>query len=101
MEDESKRPKQEVKLEINLDEETAQGIYSNLALINHGENEFIIDFIFVQPQQPKAKVRTRVITSPRHFKRLVNAMQENLERYEKRFGIIDTGSMFTENTSYQ
>lgn len=73
----------EVKLEIHLDEETAQGVYVNLAVVNHTDAEFVIDFIFAQPQAPKAKVRSRIITSPAHVKRLIAALQENLQRFEK------------------
>jgi hypothetical protein len=79
----------EVKLEIQLDEETAQGVYANLAVVNHNDTEFILDFIFVQPQAPRAKVRSRVITSPRHVKRLLLALQENLARFERTFGTIE------------
>ena len=78
----------EVRLEIQLDEETAQGVYVNLAAVNHNDTEFIFDFIFVQPQAPRAKVRSRVITSPRHAKRLLLALQENVARYEAAFGPI-------------
>jgi hypothetical protein len=85
---EEKKP-QEVKLEIQLDEETAQGSYVNLAVVNHSETEFAIDFIFVQPQAPRAKVRSRIITSPQQAKRLVMALQENLDRYEQAFGPIN------------
>ncbi len=80
----------EVKLEVQIDDDTAQGVYSNLALVNHTETEFIIDFIFVQPQAPKAKVRSRIITSPRHLKRLIGALQENLRRYEEQHGPVVT-----------
>lgn len=79
----------EVKLEIQLDEEAAQGVYANLAVINHTDTEFTLDFIFVQPQAPRAKVRSRIITSPRHAKRLLLALQENLARYEKSYGPIE------------
>jgi hypothetical protein len=79
----------EVKLEIQLDEETAQGAYVNLAVVNHNDSEFTLDFIFVQPQAPRAKVRSRLITSPRHAKRMLLALQENLARYEKAFGPIE------------
>ena len=84
---EEKRP-QEVKLEIQLDEEIAQGAYVNLAVVNHNEAEFVVDLIFVQPQAPRAKVRSRVILSPQHAKRLVAALQENINRYEQTFGEI-------------
>ena len=79
----------EVKLEIQLDEEIAQGVYINLAAVNHSDTEFVIDFIFMQPQAPRAKVRSRVITSPRHAKRILLALQENVARYEKIFGPIE------------
>jgi len=82
-----KKP-QEVKLEIQLDEETAQGAYVNLAVVNHNEAEFVVDLIFVQPQTPRAKVRSRVILSPQHAKRFVAALQENINRYEQNFGEI-------------
>lgn len=78
----------EVQLQVELDEPTAQGVYCNLAMVNFTPNEFIIDFIFVQPQQPKAKVRARVVNTPQHMKRLVMAMQDSLSRYEKTFGPI-------------
>lgn len=78
-----------VNLQIQLDDDMAQGAYVNLALVNHTETEFVMDFIFVQPQQPKAKVRARILSSPKHTKRLLKALQDNVERYESRFGAID------------
>jgi hypothetical protein len=86
---EDKKP-QEVKLEIQLDEEIAQGAYVNLAVVNHNESEFVIDLIFIQPQTPRAKVRSRVILSPQHAKRFVAALQDNIGRYEQSFGEITT-----------
>jgi len=80
--------RQELRIEIQLDEETAQGCYANLAVVNHTDAEFTLDFIFVQPQAPRAKVRSRVITSPRHVKRLIQVLQENMARYEARFGPV-------------
>jgi hypothetical protein len=85
----SESTSKEVKLEIQLDEETAQGVYVNLTVVNHNDSEFVLDFIFVQPQAPRAKVRSRVITSPRHAKRMLLALQENVARYEKLFGPIE------------
>ena len=82
------KKQKEVKLEIQLDEEIAQGAYINLAVVNHNESEFVVDLIFVQPQAPRAKVRSRVILSPQHAKRFVAAMQENISRYEQNFGEI-------------
>jgi hypothetical protein len=79
----------EVQLQIQLDDDVANGRYVNMALVNHTETEFTFDFIYVQPQQPKAKVLSRIITSPRHMKRLLTAMQENVAKYEARFGTIE------------
>lgn len=90
----------EVKLEIQLDEEAAQGLYANLAVINHTDTEFTLDFIFVQPQAPRAKVRSRIITSPRHAKRLMLALQENLARYEKTFGPIEPAMQRADDGHY-
>lgn len=79
------------KLQVQIDEEVAQGVYTNLVLINHTENEFVLDFAFIQPAGGRAKVRSRLISSPRHTKRLLVALQKNLERFEERFGTIDVG----------
>ena len=80
------------KLQVQIDDDIAQGVYSNLVLLNHTENEFVLDFAFIQPSNGRAKVRTRVISSPRHTKRLLQALQKNLERYEERFGTIETSA---------
>jgi hypothetical protein len=80
------------KLQVQIDDDVAQGVYSNLVLLNHTENEFVLDFAFIQPANGRAKVRTRIISSPRHTKRLLQALQKNLERYEERFGAIDVAS---------
>ncbi len=85
MSDESPPP----KLQVQIDDDLSQGVYSNLVLINHSENEFVLDFSFLQPNSSRAKVRTRVISSPRHTKRLIAALQKNIERYEERFGTIE------------
>jgi len=77
------------QIQIDLDEVTAQGAYSNLVLINHSENEFLIDFAFIQPQAPHARVRSRIISSPRHAKKIMRALEENIRRYEERFGTIE------------
>ena len=80
------------KLQVQIDDDVSQGVYSNLVLLNHTENEFVLDFAFIQPSNGRAKVRARVISSPRHTKRLLQALQKNLERYEERFGTIETGT---------
>ena len=77
------------RIQLQLDDATAQGVYTNLVMINHGENEFVLDFAYLQPSSPSAKVRARIISSPRHTKRLLAALQKNVERYEERFGTIE------------
>jgi hypothetical protein len=74
------------QVQIEIDEQTAQGAYANLAMITHNETEFVFDFIYVQPQAPKAKVRSRIITSPLHAKRFLKALEDNLKKYEAHFG---------------
>ena len=83
----------ETALQIQIDDAVAHGLYANMALVNHTDAEFTLDFIYVQPQQPKAAVRARIITSPRHMKRLLAAMTDNLQKYEARFGVVETSSM--------
>jgi hypothetical protein len=83
------KPPKAPQIQLQLDEAIAQGTYSNLVLINHTENEFVFDFAYLQPANPVAKVRSRIISSPRHTKRFLNALQKNLERYEERFGKIE------------
>jgi hypothetical protein len=77
------------QIQIDIDEVTAQGAYCNLVLINHNENEFVLDLAFLQPSAPRARVRTRVISSPRHTKRLLRALEINVRRYEEQFGAIE------------
>ena len=84
MEDLKKQP----EIAVEIDDVIAQGAHINLAMIGHSENEFILDFIFAQPQNKKAKVRSRVITSPAHAKMLVAALNDNIAKYEARFGEI-------------
>ena len=81
----------EVQLQIQLDDAVADGHYCNMALVNHAETEFTLDFIYVQPQQPKARVKSRIITSPKHMKRLLLAMQDNVTKFEAKYGAIDIG----------
>ena len=69
------------QLQIELTEEVAQGIYSNLAIITHSSSEFVVDFVRVMPGIPKANVKSRVILTPEHAKRLLLALQENIQKY--------------------
>lgn len=82
-----------VQVKIELDPETAQGTYVNMAMVNHAETEFTLDFIYVQPQEPKGKVRARVITSPQHAKRLLLALQDSVANYERKFGALNTAGV--------
>ncbi len=74
-----------------MDPSTANGVFVNSALVNHNETEFTLDLIYIQPQAPKATVRARAITTPKHMKRLLHAIQDNISKYESRFGTIDLG----------
>jgi len=82
------KSKKEGQLNIELDDKMAEGTYANLAIINHSVSEFIVDFISVMPGQPKAKVKSRIILTPQHAKRLVKALAENVKRFEKSHGEI-------------
>lgn len=76
------------QLNIELSEEIAQGTYSNLAIITHSPSEFVLDFVRVVPGVPKAQVKSRIILTPDHAKRLMKALQENLQKYESIYGPI-------------
>lgn len=73
---------------IELDELTAEGTYSNLAIINHSNTEFVVDFVNIMPGIPKGKVKSRIILTPVHAKRLLQALNENVARFEKANGEI-------------
>jgi hypothetical protein len=76
------------QLNIELSEDVAQGIYSNLAIITHSPSEFVVDFVRVMPGVPKASVKSRIILTPEHAKRLMMALQENILKYESLHGPI-------------
>lgn len=76
------------QLNIELPEEISEGVYSNLAIISHSPQEFVIDFIRVMPGVPKAKVKSRIVLTPEHAKRLMKAMVDNVKKYEQQFGTI-------------
>jgi hypothetical protein len=82
------KPNKEGQINIELDDKIAEGTYSNLAIINHSVSEFIVDFVSVMPGQPKAKVKSRIILTPQHAKRLVKALADNVHRFEKSHGEI-------------
>ena len=80
--------KKEKKINISIDENIADGEYSNLAIINHSNSEFIVDFISIMPASPKAKVKSRIILTPEHAKRLKKALEDNIQRFENVNGEI-------------
>jgi uncharacterized protein (DUF1778 family) len=76
------------QINIELKEDVAQGIYSNLAVITHSSSEFVIDFVRIMPGVPKANVQSRIILTPEHAKRLLNALQDNMHKYESLHGQV-------------
>ena len=76
-------------LNIELSEEVAEGVYSNLVMLAHSSEEFILDFIRIMPGVAKARVKSRIIVSPPHAKRLLRALSDNIERYERAHGEIE------------
>jgi len=80
-----KKPNQ---LNIELPEEIAEGVYSNLAVISHSHSEFVVDFVRLLPNVPKAKVKSRIILTPTHAKRLMKALIDNVKKYEGQHGKI-------------
>ncbi len=80
--------KKENQLNIELSAEVAEGIYSNLAIISHSTSEFVVDFVRIMPGTPKANVKSRIILTPEHAKRLLFALQDNLTKYEQQNGKI-------------
>ncbi len=76
------------QINIELDGDVAQGIYSNLAIINHSASEFVVDFVSIMPGVPKSKVKSRIILTPQHAKRLLKALTDNVNRFEASHGEI-------------
>ncbi len=79
---------QDASLQIELDESIAEGVYTNLVMIAHNPEEFVLDFIRVLPGVPKARVKSRVVVTPGHAKRLLAALADNLHKYEQQYGEI-------------
>ena len=88
MEEKDKKPQNQNQINIELSEEVAEGVYSNLAMIAHSNSEFVIDFIRLMPGVPKAKVKSRVVITPEHAKRLLGALSDNIQKYEQAHGAI-------------
>jgi len=76
------------QLNIELPDEIADGLYSNLAIISHSQSEFVLDFVRIMPNMPKARVKSRIILTPQHAKRLMNALKDNVSKYEQQIGPI-------------
>ena len=87
------------QLQIELKEEVAQGTYANLAIITHSSSEFILDFIRVMPGMPKAGVQSRIVLAPEHAKRLLRALEENIGKYERAFGLIRICLLYTSDAA--
>ncbi|MBL7884812.1 MAG: DUF3467 domain-containing protein [Bacteroidia bacterium] len=81
------------QLNIELSEEIAEGIYSNLAIITHSQSEFVVDFIKLMPGVPKAKVKSRIVLTPQHAKRLMKALKDNISKFEQVNGTIKDTDM--------
>jgi len=84
----AEKKKNEKQVNIELDDVTAEGTYSNLAIINHSISEFVVDFVSIMPGRPKAKVKSRIILTPQHAKRLYKALGDNIQRFERAHGEI-------------
>ena len=87
MADQNQIPENQINIE--LPEEIAEGTYANLAIISHSPQEFVVDFIRVMPGLPKAKVKSRIVLTPEHAKRLMKALLDNVKKYESQFGTIN------------
>src|SRR3954467_14340069 len=90
MAEDKNKPQTQTQNQINIEltEEIAEGIYSNLAMIAHSNSEFVIDFIRLMPGVPKAKVKSRIVITPEHAKRFLLALKDNIKKYEEVFGDI-------------
>ena len=84
-------PKSQNQIQLELKPEIAKGSYSNLAIISHSRSEFIIDFATTLPGLAKPEIGNRIIMTPEHAKRLMNALFDNISKYEAQFGVIDLG----------
>ena len=85
---ENQNPEDQQQINIELTEEIADGTYANLAIITHSFAEFVIDFVNVMPGVPKAKVKSRVVMTPQHAKKLMRALIDNIKRYEAQNGVV-------------
>jgi hypothetical protein len=89
MQEDNKDSVKKAQLSIELPEDIAEGIYSNFAVISHSSSEFVIDFLRIMPNSAKAKVKSRIVLSPEHAKRLQRALSDNIEKFEQQFGTVE------------
>ena len=80
--------KEEKKVEIRCSDQIANGVYANLGIANYNQEEFVLDFVFLQPHSQTGEIRSRVILHPNHAKRLVQMLSKNLENYESEYGEV-------------
>lgn len=99
MAEETKKPKQN-QINIELPEDLADGVYANLAIISHSHSEFVIDYIRMLPNVPKAKVKSRIILTPEQAKRFLGALNDNLKKYEAQHGKIEVKSGGSSNNQF-
>ncbi len=85
----NKKPTKGNQINIELKDDIAEGIYSNLAIISHSNTEFVVDFVRIVPNMPKAKVKSRIILTPFHAKKLMKALGDNIKKFEQQFGHIE------------
>ena len=80
---------QQQQMTIELGEKEAEGIYSNLAIISHSPAEFVVDFTRILPGVPKARVHARIVMTPQHAKLLLQALADNIGKYENQYGEVN------------
>lgn len=89
----NKKPNKE--LQVELGEQIADGVYANLVIVSHSDSEFIFDFARMLPGKPKARIHSRVIMNPKNAKLFLKALQDNISKFEKKFGAIKEGNTIT------
>lgn len=97
---EEKEKNQQQQINIELGEKEAEGVYSNLAIISHSPAEFVFDFTRILPGVPRARVLSRIIMTPQHARMLLNAMQDNINKYEAQYGEIKVSQQGTQFTGF-
>jgi len=100
MKDDKGGGQKQIQLNIRCDEETSKGLYSNLAKISHTFDEFSLDFIYVNPDPPFGRLQSRIILSPSHAKRVLEALTQQIEKYERNFGEIKLPPATPDNFGY-